>query len=188
MSLIGVGAGPRGGRGAHVISPDYVVTMARYNAWQNKQLKTAFQGLDAAALDRDRGGFFGSLLRTASHLLWGDGVWMARFDGGTPPEGGIAGSVDLVTTREDWAIARFHMDARILRWAEGLGALDLAGDLRWYSGSAGAEVTRPRALCVAHMFNHQTHHRGQIHAMLTAAGAEAPVTDLFMMPSGGPWL
>jgi uncharacterized damage-inducible protein DinB len=44
------------------------------------------------------------------------------------------------------------------------------------------EVRRPRALLIAHMFNHQTHHRGQVHAMLTAAGARPADTDLFMMP------
>ena len=48
----------------------------------------------------------------------------------------------------------------------------------------GREVSRPRALCVLHMFNHQTHHRGQIHAMLTAAGARPGVTDLAFMPEG----
>lgn len=171
-----------------MITPEYVVTMARYNAWQNKQLKAAFHALDTTALELDRGGFFGSILRTASHLLWGDAIWMARFEDAPRPEGGIGDSPTLVQTREDWAIQRFHMDARILSWAEGLVAVDLIGDLSWYSGSAKANVTRSLALCVAHMFNHQTHHRGQIHAMLTAAGEEAPVSDLFLMPSEGPWL
>jgi len=58
------------------------------------------------------------------------------------------------------------------------------GNLTWYSGAADREVTKPMALCVAHFFNHQTHHRGQLHAMLTADGMEAPVSDLFLMPEG----
>jgi uncharacterized damage-inducible protein DinB len=80
------------------------------------------------------------------------------------------------------------MDARILRWAEGLNAVDLKGDLRWYSGALGCDMVKSIDLCITHFFNHQTHHRGQIHAMLTAAGATAPVTDLFIMPEDGPWL
>ncbi|HAR51365.1 MAG TPA: damage-inducible protein DinB, partial [Roseovarius nubinhibens] len=59
---------------------------------------------------------------------------------------------------------------------------ELASDLAWYSGTLGRDVTRALGLCVAHFFNHQTHHRGQIHAMLTAAGARPGDTDLFVMP------
>jgi uncharacterized damage-inducible protein DinB len=80
------------------------------------------------------------------------------------------------------------MDGRILLWAEKMQALDLLGDLRWFSGVMGREVTRPKGALIMHMFNHQTHHRGQIHAMLTAAGVRAPVSDLFFMPEEGPWL
>ncbi|MDQ2092975.1 DinB family protein [Rhodalgimonas zhirmunskyi] len=171
-----------------MISPDYVLMMARYNAWQNKQLIAAFKALHPADLELDRGGFFGSIRKTASHLLWGDMMWMARFDGGAPPGGGIGESTEVVRTREDWALARFRMDARILRWAEELRTVDLTGALNWYSGAAGQDMTRPYALCVVHMFNHQTHHRGQIHAMLTATDVTAPVTDLALMPAEGPWL
>ncbi|MEM6727609.1 MAG: DinB family protein, partial [Pseudomonadota bacterium] len=56
-----------------------------------------------------------------------------------------------------------------------------AGDLSWFSGALGRDVTKPLAFCVAHFFNHQTHHRGQIHAMLTAAGHVPPDTDLFLL-------
>jgi uncharacterized damage-inducible protein DinB len=54
--------------------------------------------------------------------------------------------------------------------------------LRWHSPLAGGEVDKPLGELVVHMFNHQTHHRGQIHARLSAAGLVAPVTDLFLMP------
>ena len=56
------------------------------------------------------------------------------------------------------------------------------GPLTWFSGLKQAEVTMPMALCVTHFFNHQTHHRGQIHAMLTAAGVETGGTDVAFMP------
>lgn len=165
-----------------MITPEFCRTMARYNAWQNTQLRTACAGLTEAELRADRGAFFGSILGTLNHLLWGDLIWMSRFDGGAPPEGGIAESPGLCPTFAAWGAERFRMDGRIRHWAKGLHNLDLAGDLIWFSGAAGREVTRPVALCVTHMFNHQTHHRGQVHAMLTAAGQSPGDTDLFLMP------
>jgi len=171
-----------------MITPEYVRSLARYNAWQNRQMKGALETLPAAALREDRGAFFGSILGTLNHLLWGDGTWMARFDGGDKPAGGIPESVRLTPSLAEWALARFRMDARILRWAEGLRAVDLVGELRWYSGALGADVAKPMGLCVVHMFNHQTHHRGQLHALATAAGASGWTSDLVFMPEEGSWL
>ncbi|WP_417208144.1 DinB family protein [Antarctobacter sp.] len=171
-----------------MITPGYCLTMARYNAWQNRQVKACFGSLDPAALKQDRKAFFGSLLGTANHLLWGDLMWMSRFTGSPRPAGGIEDTPNLTATREDWEIARFRADADILIWSERVKTVDLTGDLTWYSGAVGREVSKPMALCVVHMFNHQTHHRGQIHAMLTAAGVKAPVSDLAFMPAEGPWL
>lgn len=165
-----------------MIDTEYCRVMARYNAWQNDQMTEALERLDHAALTQERGAFFGSLLGTVNHLLWGDLMWMSRFDGGARPEGGIAQSPSLHPTLAAWSAERFRADGRIRLWADGLDNVALQGDLTWFSGASGREVTRPMALCVAHFFNHQTHHRGQVHAMLTAAGGEAPVTDLFMMP------
>jgi len=165
-----------------MISPAWVVTMARYNSWQNRNLRKAMQQLPEPELTSDRGAFFGSILGTANHLLWGDAMWMSRFAGWEKPSVGIPGSVGLTPTGAVWASERFRMDGRIELWAEGLSSLDLTGNLTWYSGALKAEVTKPLALLVGHMFNHQTHHRGQIHAMLTAAGAKTEDTDLFAMP------
>ena len=60
----------------------------------------------------------------------------------------------------------------------------LAEDLTWFSGAANREVTAQKGLLVTHFFNHQTHHRGQVHAMLTAAGQETGDTDLFLVVPG----
>ncbi len=161
-------------------------TMARYNAWQNASLLAAADGLDEAAREADRGAHFGSIRATFSHLLWADAMWMSRLAGWEKPRGGIAESVGFET---DWArlrAARAEADGRIVAWADGLAEGALDGDLTWRSGAAGREVSKPRALCVAHMFTHQTHHRGQIHAMLTAAGARSGDTDLFLMPGPSP--
>jgi len=60
-----------------MIQTDYVLLLARYNAWQNNQLRDALTGVDDAVLTTDRGAFFGTILRTLSHLLWGDAIWRA---------------------------------------------------------------------------------------------------------------
>jgi uncharacterized damage-inducible protein DinB len=171
-----------------MINPGYVLTMARYNAWQNKQMMAAMAGLTEDALRAERGAFFGSILATANHILWADTNWMARFQGIDAPAISLEGSTSLHPTYADWSAARFRMDGRILLWAEKLYALDLVGDLTWYAAFMQQQVTRPKGALIMHMFTHQTHHRGQIHAMLTAAGVTAPVSDLFFMPEDGPWL
>ena len=63
-----------------------------------------------------------------------------------------------------------------------LRGLDLKGQLSWYSGMTQRELRKPLDMCVMHLFNHQTHHRGQVHAMMTDAGLKAPVTDIVFMP------
>lgn len=169
-----------------MLTPEYCVTMARYTIWQNRQLATAFGRLDEAALWADRGGFFASILGTANHVLWADQVWLARLAGHAGPGLSIPDSPNMTKTGAAWQVARQQTDAAILTWAEGLGPDDLTNDLVWYSGALGAEVVRPRALCALHLFNHGTHHRGQIHAMLTSVGCAAPTTDLaFMDPADG---
>ena len=166
-----------------MISPEYCRVMARYNAWQNRQLAEALEAAPLEVLTRDRGAFFGSILGTLNHILWGDLMWMSRLNPSVAaPGGGIAESSARHPTPGAWSAERFHLDGKIRHWAEALGAIDLVGSLRWHSAAAGREMSKPVALCVAHMFNHQTHHRGQVHAMMTAAGLQAPVTDLFLMP------
>lgn len=165
-----------------MITIDYCATMARYNRWQNRSLTTAADGLDDAARKADRGAFFGSIAATFSHVLWGDLMWMGRLAGDAVPGGGIMESVTMFAGWDRFKVERAATDARILAWARSLRPVDLAGDLAWVSSSALRELVRPRALCVTHFFNHQTHHRGQIHAMLTAAGMRPEATDLVFLP------
>lgn len=138
--------------------------------------------MDADDLTKNRGAFFGSILGTLNHLVWGDQIWMSRFDGGDGPTVGHPESLELFGKLKDWLAVRTQMDTRIKLWADGLKDEDLQQDMTWFSGALGCDVTKPLGLLVTGMFNHQTHHRGQIHAMLTAAESQAPVTDLFYMP------
>ncbi|MEZ5815895.1 MAG: DinB family protein [Hyphomicrobiaceae bacterium] len=167
-----------------MISVDHVRTMARYNRWQNQSLYGAADTLTGAERMKDRGAFFGSIHNTLSHILWGDQQWMSRFAPETvqkPPAlvrtgGGNYPDWDELKQR------RIAFDQTILDWADAMAPSWMEGDLVWYSGIAKADVSKPKWLTVTHFFNHQTHHRGQVHAMLTAAGAKPDDTDLFLMP------
>jgi len=165
-----------------MISPAWVRLMAEYNAWQNRSLYDAAATLSDEARKRDRGAFFRSIHGTLNHLLWGDRIWMSRFDGWEKPAFAISDSARMIAPFAALHAARIEADARIMDWAKRVDPAWLAGDLRYFSGIAQAERVRPCALLVTHFFNHQTHHRGQAHAMLTAAGARPEATDLPLMP------
>jgi uncharacterized damage-inducible protein DinB len=167
-----------------LISPDHARLMARYNRWQNRSLYGAAAGLTDAARREERGAFFGSIHGTLNHLLWGDQIWMHRFIGSPKPEGGIKESVGLVADWDALSERRRELDETIIAWADGMQQDWLDGSDTWFSGAMGREVTKPKWMLVTHLFNHQTHHRGQVHAMLTAAGAKPTDTDVIFMPEG----
>ena len=166
-----------------MITTTFVATMARYNQWQNASLYQAAGTLSDAERHADRGAFFGSIHGTLCHLLWGDTFWMSRFDGWTPPPVGLAESPGMIAEWDALAAQREEADAKILDWAGRVSETWLSGNVTWFSGLRQTDVTRPAVLCVMHFFNHQTHHRGQAHAMVTAAGATPEDTDLVAMPA-----
>ncbi len=169
-----------------MISLDHVRLMARYNRWQNESLYREAASLSDEARRQERGAFFSSIHGTLSHLLWGDSIWMHRFAGTPKPKGGIKDSPGHFADWDALAAQRKAMDETIVSWADGLSANWLTGDLTWFSGAMGRDVTKAKWLLVTHFFNHQTHHRGQVHAMLTAAGGKPDDTDLpFMADQAG---
>lgn len=167
-----------------MISPDHVRLMARYNEWQNRSIFDAAAGLPDEARRQARGAFFGSIFGTLNHLAWGDSVWLHRFTGRPKPAMGIRDSATLFADWDSLVEARAGLDAEFNAFAADISADWLATVQSWYSGAAGREISRPNWALVAHVFNHQTHHRGQVHAMLTAAGAKPDDTDLFFVEPG----
>ena len=166
-----------------MISAEYLQTLARYNSWQNQNLMTAADSLDEAALRAYRGAFFGSILATLNHILWADRMWMSRLaDWPKPAKRSLAESVAETPDWNGYKAARPRMDADLSAWAGQQRDEDLTGTLTWYSQSAEREIKKPLGLILTHLFNHQTHHRGQVHAMLTAAGARPDQTDLPFLP------
>jgi uncharacterized damage-inducible protein DinB len=165
-----------------MIDPAYVRRMARYNRWQNQNLFGVADRLSDEERRRERGAFFGSIHKTLSHLMWADEIWMSRLTDVPAPKGGIPESVSLYPEWEPLRNQRPALDDRIIGWADRLDEASLAGDLTWYSAMAKRELGKPKWLLVVHMFNHQTHHRGQVHCMLTQAGGKPHDTDLAFMP------
>jgi uncharacterized damage-inducible protein DinB len=163
-----------------MIDAEYCQSMSAYNGWMNRKLYEAAAQLPDAARKAERGAFFRSIHSTLNHILWGDRVWLPRFNGGSYPVGKIG--ADLYVSFEDLLEARRAMDDEIGAWAAQLDSGQLAGTLTWYSGVAQRELSRPRWLCVVQMFNHQTHHRGQVTTLLMQAGIDPGVTDLPWAP------
>jgi uncharacterized damage-inducible protein DinB len=162
-----------------MITLAYTRAMADYNRWQNGNLYGAAEALSDAARKEPRGAFFGSIHATLNHLLWADQMWMSRFAGTPKPKAhNIAESVGMIESWGDLKRERTVFDRVILDWSERLDPAWLEGELTYFSGGAGRELTKPKWLLVTHMFNHQTHHRGQVHCMLTQAGARPETTDL----------
>jgi uncharacterized damage-inducible protein DinB len=155
--------------------------MARYNQWQNSSLFREASVLDDAARKLDRSAYFKSIHGTLSHVMWDDQIWMHRFSGSPKPEGGIKDSPHRYTDWNAMSAERIVMDQQIIHWAESVSAVWLAGELTWLSGATGREMSKKNWLLATHFFNHQTHHRGQVHAMLTAAGVKPDDTDLMLL-------
>ncbi len=164
-----------------MITSAYVRTMAAYNAEMNRRFYGAAARLSDAERQAPRGAFWGSIQGTLTHILWGDRQWMSRFDDWEKPTTPIKESARMIAGFAELAVAREQADASITRWAHKIDDAWLGQDLVWFSGAANREMRAPKRLLVAHFFNHQTHHRGQAHAMLTAAGQETGDTDLFLL-------
>ena len=161
-----------------MISPAWCRMMAAYNAEMNRRLYAAADTLPDDLRRADGGAFWGSIHRTLTHLLWGDTTWMGRFDGWAKPPVALQDSARMI---EDWAAlkaARAAADQRISAWADHLTEDRLAAPLTWFSAASQREMSLPLWVPVSHFFNHQTHHRGQAHALLTRAGAATGDTDL----------
>ncbi len=149
--------------------------LAAYNAAANRVLYDACAALDDAELRRPRAAVFGSILGTLNHILLGDRIWLDRFDGRTVPSTGL--DTILHEEVEALAAARTTEDARIIAFADRLTPAWLAGRLR-YVNNSGRTCDDPTVVLVAHMFNHQTHHRGQVHGLLCQTDRRPPSLDL----------
>ncbi|MCZ7681755.1 MAG: DinB family protein [Sandaracinaceae bacterium] len=162
--------------------------MARYNRWMNEKLYAVAGELSDEERKRDRGAFFGSIHRTLNHLLLADRVWLGRFTGATLEQGELGpGGIrtldqELYADFDDLRRERSRTDDEIDAFVATLTPDKLAGNLRYLR--AGKVNELPLWHAVAHLFNHQTHHRGQVTTLLMQAGHDPGVTDLVAMLRG----
>lgn len=152
--------------------------MAAYNAEMNRRLYAAADRLPEKSRQADCGAFWSSIHGTLCHLVWGDQIWMSRFAGWPKPAAVQRDSASMIPGWEALRAARVQADTAIQTWAAEVSEGWLQQDLIWFSGAAQAERRAPRSFMVMHFFNHQTHHRGQAHALITAAGEQTGDTDL----------
>ena len=151
---------------------------AAYNRWANERLYEAAGKLADADYRANRGAFFGSLHGTLNHLLVADRVWLHRFTG----EGPVETKLDAILFDDlaRLAAARRDEDERIIAFVETLNEGALAATFTYRTIVNPKDITQPLAPALAHFFNHQTHHRGQAHCLVTEiAGNDAmPSLDL----------
>ena len=161
----------------------YFVTLAYYNRWANEQIYDAVASLPAEAYFLDRAAFFTSIHGTLNHVLVGDRVWLHRLTGGQGPRPERLDEI-LYDNLDDLHAARQAEDVRIIEVVSGFADAELPAPLS-YRNMAGTSQEKPLMIVLGHFFNHQTHHRGQVHDMLGQAGIEPPALDLIYFPGLG---
>ena len=149
---------------------------AAYNIWANTQLYDAALGLSEDEFNRDAGAFFGSMMATLNHILVADRIWMKRFTG----EGQAPATLDTIIFSDLGKLraAREAEDRRIADYVEDLTEKALAGRFTYMTVTDMRTVSQRLAPALAHIFNHQTHHRGQAHTILTSLGKPSLTLDL----------
>lgn len=153
----------------------YFERMARYNRWANRRFYGAVAQLEPEEFHAPRHGFFPSIAKTLNHILVADRIWLGRFTGQ------LSAHTQLnETIHDDFAqlkAAREAEDERIIAFFRALSQARLESVFE-YKNLAGEPKSSEMLAVAAHFFNHQTHHRGQAHGLLTARGIDPGATDL----------
>lgn len=149
---------------------------AAYNSWANTRVYSAASSIAYEDFTRDLGAFFRSIQGTLNHILYVDKVWMARFSGqNTGPA-----KLDTILHEDlkDLRLAREAEDRKIISFVDALTPEQLKGRFSYQRGNPPEFYTDSLEKALAHFFNHQTHHRGQLHMMFTMMGQPSLELDL----------
>jgi uncharacterized damage-inducible protein DinB len=154
----------------------HFMMFAAYNQWANDRIYDAVADLDDEEFNRDTGAFFGSMMGTLNHVLTADRIWMKRFTG----EGDAPAKLDAVLHQAFPALrmARETEDRRIVDWVEALDDKALSGRFTYMTATDMRTISQRLSPALGHFFNHQTHHRGQAHMILTVLGRPSVPLDL----------
>lgn len=155
---------------------DHLCRMAHYNQWANQRLYDACEELAETAYHQTREAFFGSIHGTLNHILIGDRVWLARIERRPAPALKLDDQpfADHVSLKR----ARIEEDERMIMLTAAYDEADIATSISYRMVTRPDEVTTPLHLCWLHLFNHQTHHRGQAHDQLSQTDVAPPPLDL----------
>jgi len=155
---------------------NHLPMMARFNRWANARLYASVAELDDDAYRKDRGAFFGSIHHTLNHLMVVDRLWSARIQN---RDSGIR-SLDQVLFQDFEALksGRVEEDGKLIALVDEMSDQAFEAPVRYRRMIGdGLEEVRAGHILIT-LFNHQTHHRGQVHAMLTQAGVTLPPLDV----------
>lgn len=155
-------------------------TFARYNRWMNERLFDRCAELSDEERKQDRGAFFKSIHGTLNHLLLADRLWLGRLTGQPYPFTSL--DQELFADFAALRTARGETDDALDAWVAGLTDESLAAPFSFHSISQNRVVRLPLWQCVLQVFNHQTHHRGQLTTLLSQAGIDPGLTDLLWLP------
>ena len=150
--------------------------MARFNEWANARLYDAVARLPEQDYLAERKLFFGSIHRTLNHLMVVDRLWTRRID--AEPHGISSLDMVLFDSFDELRRARAEEDRRLIRQVDALEQSDLGKLIRYRRIVGGGEAQTRCDHILITLFNHQTHHRGQVHAALTQSDVEPPPLDV----------
>ena len=160
-----------------------LILMADHNRWMNENLYAACGRIPDLDRKRDLGAFFRSIHGTLNHLLLVDRLWLGRIRDVAFPIVSLDQELyaDFATLKEE----RVRTDAEISAFVATLDSTTLAEAVTFTSFIKKTYVTLPLGLILIHLFHHQTHHRGQITALISQLGHDFGDTDLIYMPNAG---
>ena len=157
-------------------------TAARYNAWANVRIYTACAGLPHQERILDRRGFFRSIHGTLNHILLSDLIYRERLE--KKPTTFTRLDEILYDDFDPLRGAHAAQDAWYVEFCDALDPTELDGTLSFDTVETGEYFSLPLRRCLTNLFQHQIHHRGQTHHMLSHAGMDPPPLDFVKFASG----
>ena len=172
---------------------EHVYLMADYNQWMNQKTYEAVSAMAPEALHEDKGAFFGSIFASLNHICVADTLWLKRFSAALQQYEAYAPIVALAMPESldvflannfnDLKDRRVLLDEALLELASLLTDDELLQPIS-YQNSKGVTANKTLFNLLMHLFNHQTHHRGQITTLLSQSGIDIGITDLvFIQPN-----
>ena len=149
--------------------------LANFNTWANEKIMTSCKKLTETEYKKDRRAFFSSIHGTLNHLLVVDRAYISRIEG---KDHGLK-SLDQILYGNLFQLeeARIKEDKRLVDLVNNLSEESIHKEIT-YNGFETGKTTYTINTILITLFNHQTHHRGQIHNMLSQAGIKIPQVDI----------